>query len=817
MTKKKNLTEEEASQKIINKNLPPKTPVVPTVGQLADAQGAMQKGIITKAQREGFAEGKPIQTTQTTQTAQDTVIPLDQTGPENVIDREGQPEADTGPAKTIEGQNVADLAESQTIEGQNAADLAESQKVENIALQQELQRQEEEAEKIKAEKKTEAANLKAKRDRDAALKNLQTSEDRARQDLSEDKGRNLQNISLRFDSVIKQQTKNVADTENNLNLLLGTMGASRSKKGLSSVSEKIQQQKNVLNNILSQQMLAKARIGNDYMTDLKRMEEDFDAKTQQIDRLFKDTATIDYGRIILKIQGAMQDGSLESARKQLEVQNEIINDINATQLKLQSFDKQYDKLIKDKENELEIAQNRAEKSIKWEQQPDGSYINGNGDVFLRQDGSLFVDEGDATLKEIDGQLYAVQTSFKDGKRSITAEPLLLESAPKLSDNDRQTVINAISSSNDPAKTLNILDKNNELSTTEKASILAEVQRRGLGSLGAGLGSLDTASRFQGFTDEQIALNQIPPTLRNSEIELNRFIEGIQAGLAEGKTPFEIADTLIGFSIENKENKPFADRLKEHLFVADAGSIQNNDFAQLARLINAGNRTGAIIKIENILLQNVDDKLKENRFANQIISKINKAIKIANELDPGKLGVFDASLNKVTIKSPLFASSVEKQKSQRLASILTEIFSQFRKERGGTALTDTEARFLDPVIATLNDQPETLNTKLDEFKNLVLQGHNSTREQVGLPRVDENQILDVKDRIRLYEPSISERLFQKEMQTTFRNQPIRTDIRGRRTSRTTAAEGANVPFTGSGEQLGRLGLTDEEIEQLNNEF
>ena len=134
----------------------------------------------------------------------------------------------------------------------------------------------------------------------------------------------------------------------------------------------------------------------------------------------------------------------------------------------------------------------------------------------------------------------------------------------------------------------------------------------------------TGNEYEQFINEQIALSVIPTQLKNSEAELNRMLSGIQKGLTAGQTPYEVADQLIGFKIDNPDQ--FSTKMRELFSMSDLNGEQIKD---VARLINSGNKIGAMTKIENSIM-NAAKKSDPDGYIGEPSAKL--AVQRATELD-----------------------------------------------------------------------------------------------------------------------------------------------------------------------------------------
>jgi hypothetical protein len=67
----------------------------------------------------------------------------------------------------------------------------------------------------------------------------------------------------------------------------------------------------------------------------------------------------------------------------------------------------------------------------------------------------------------------------------------------------------------------------------------------------------------------------------------------------------------------------------------------------------------------------------------------------------------------------------------------------------SAVTPSEQAFLAPLIPDLNDTPANFMIKLNNLKNAPLQQYNNIRTTYWLPALDEDSLLNFKNRVNLY--------------------------------------------------------------------
>lgn len=252
--------------------------------------------------------------------------------------------------------------------------------------------------------------------------------------------------------------------------------------------------------------------------------------------------------------------------------------------------------------------------------------------------------------------------------------------------------------------------------------------------------------FEQFSNESIALSVIPSTLRNSDVELKRYLSGIKLGLEQGKTPYEIADNLMGYKIENPD--AFSDGLRPYLSMAN---LNGPEIANVARLINGGQKSSAIALLENKILENQKKIDPESyvgeatpRYYAEKVKQIKDTIEKAGIMD--SIGPIEGSINSVFGMIPLS----KRREAAKIQAQVTSLVSEMRNHLSGTSVTESEKKFLEPLVASLYDKKGIFLNKLDEISSNSLMRYNQTRQAGGLPILDVETILDRSKRVGLYE-------------------------------------------------------------------
>jgi hypothetical protein len=246
------------------------------------------------------------------------------------------------------------------------------------------------------------------------------------------------------------------------------------------------------------------------------------------------------------------------------------------------------------------------------------------------------------------------------------------------------------------------------------------------------------NQFDYFSKEQIALSVIPTQLRNSDTELKRYQQGIKEGLAKNMSPYEIADTLMGYKIDKPD--AFSDRIRE--LMSQIPTLNNGDPSNFARLINAGDKAGVIKKIETAMTKDIIDyKVRETtaRYTYEMAPKIYQEI---NKIEKD-FGLVAGNWNK--LKKKVTAST----DFQKVASELASYVQEWRKGMVGSQVTQVELDMINELLPSVTDNPVNLKQKIKSFAEMQLNVLNANRGTVNLPSLDYNSLFDYNNRVSLY--------------------------------------------------------------------
>lgn len=212
----------------------------------------------------------------------------------------------------------------------------------------------------------------------------------------------------------------------------------------------------------------------------------------------------------------------------------------------------------------------------------------------------------------------------------------------------------------------------------------------------------------------------------------------------GLSEQQILDVFSGWSAD--VSTPFNDSFRNTLLATqDTGEGVSQALTSLGSLLAAGNYRGAMNKVENVALESVKS---QDGYVGKIVTEnyTKKIDRIKQLLKQG--GAWDG-MGPIEGTFQNLLKRVKGKEATRIKGELAALYADFRKENAGTATTQSELKFLDPLFATITDTKGNFGEKLDVFQRSILDGHNATRRTVSLPEVRVQDILDPNERLRLY--------------------------------------------------------------------
>jgi hypothetical protein len=224
---------------------------------------------------------------------------------------------------------------------------------------------------------------------------------------------------------------------------------------------------------------------------------------------------------------------------------------------------------------------------------------------------------------------------------------------------------------------------------------------------------------------------------------------------------DIVDIVRGFNVKDKENLDSAFNLYSRVFSEEDPTVSAST---ISRLVNNNDYTTAINNVENFRLKQVDTNLDGTNTYNLIFKRAGELKDDLAEIDPDMLGPFDGRVFPVT--KGIFGNEEKYVKTQRFAGKLAQLVAAMRNRLSGTAVTETEAAFLEPLIAGLEDQPAIVGAKIDVMKEGAKDEINNFRNSAGIPKLKkDSQVLDYGERKSLYERNKEEDLITFNLQDT----------------------------------------------------
>ena len=256
------------------------------------------------------------------------------------------------------------------------------------------------------------------------------------------------------------------------------------------------------------------------------------------------------------------------------------------------------------------------------------------------------------------------------------------------------------------------------------------------SAGAGL----EANDFDTFRQVQLAFARIPTQLKNSNAEREYFIEGIQKGLSQGYSPYEVADIVAGFDIsDQRREEPFVQNMRD---LMSQVNFQGTQIAEVARLLNNGNDGRVVRMIENELLDQ-SRALDPEGFVSEanVLTTLRYAQQIAQEIN--------AAQGVIVGKSQKVLGKLKGKDAAALQTKIENLTAELRNKLVGSAATKQELRMIEPLIPSLDDRVDTLVNKVNNLNDRPLIEYNSFRAQVGLPPITRTAMEDMDQRVNLY--------------------------------------------------------------------
>lgn len=247
--------------------------------------------------------------------------------------------------------------------------------------------------------------------------------------------------------------------------------------------------------------------------------------------------------------------------------------------------------------------------------------------------------------------------------------------------------------------------------------------------------------FDTFSQEAIAFSVLPTQLKNSDKEKEYYLGGIRQGLEQGYDPYEIADALLGYKVENKTN--LSNNLRS---LIGQSELDPAKIAQVARNLNAGKNVQAMELVENSIMgrarkDNPDAFIGESTVKTAV-DRSTELADFLDGLDKSPIGVTSGTMEK-------WLRKLRGKNSSKILTQTTRMVAEMRNKLSGTAVTESEKRFLDELVPDLNDKPDVFMYKLESLANQPLLELNNLRQVYGLIPLDMNTLLNKDSRVQAY--------------------------------------------------------------------
>lgn len=246
--------------------------------------------------------------------------------------------------------------------------------------------------------------------------------------------------------------------------------------------------------------------------------------------------------------------------------------------------------------------------------------------------------------------------------------------------------------------------------------------------------------FDQFSQEAIAMSVLPTQLRNSDTEAKYYKEGIAKGLEQGLDPYEIADVLMGYNVQNKDE--FSSSVRQ---LIGQSELQPAKIADVARNINAGNYGNALAIVENSIMARA--KKETDSFVSESMTKT--ATQRATELETKINGLEKSPIGVTKGTMEKWLGKLRGKESSKIMADIVRQVAQMRKEFSGSAVTPSEERFLAPIIPDLADKPDVFMYKLQALGTEPLRQLNNIRQQYGMISLDNQSLNDKNIRVEDY--------------------------------------------------------------------
>lgn len=246
----------------------------------------------------------------------------------------------------------------------------------------------------------------------------------------------------------------------------------------------------------------------------------------------------------------------------------------------------------------------------------------------------------------------------------------------------------------------------------------------------------------------------------SDSDREMIMSLVQQWYAQGKTRKEILYDGAWYRINENADKWFADRLMSYMEKRTDPKewlVWTYDLQSIASRINAWDWWGAIQNMESTMRQQFWDKSRSSEeTAIALSEKLARLYSTFSKIEwkTGKLSMYDFITNywwgKSNINNVLWLSDADAQAFASVATQIQNIYAEIRNQLAGTAVTENEQKWLEPMIPSLKDNSTVFKTKVKEALTNIYKDQNATRKYLWLPVfTNANQLWNWNSRASLY--------------------------------------------------------------------
>lgn len=254
------------------------------------------------------------------------------------------------------------------------------------------------------------------------------------------------------------------------------------------------------------------------------------------------------------------------------------------------------------------------------------------------------------------------------------------------------------------------------------------------------------------TEEQIIHMRLFAKLMNvlnkgqvSDADAARIDSNINSLRKAGLTEQEIMSRLAGFptDVETPYNPAFISAIAANTETLEQ---QQTVMAKVGQLMAQGHFDAAMTVVENQGMANArkidPDNYLGTGTAESYVRKIKEINTLIQKYWPATIGPVSGTFQNILGK-------MKSNQAQEVKSKVTALVAQMRNDLSGTAVTESEAKFLEPLIPDLTDRSSNFAQKINALERNVLTQYNSTRGLASLPELTADQIINKNARLSLY--------------------------------------------------------------------